>query len=110
MVSCDAYGGLRAPATESIVNGTHSIAEPHSLRSETGLRSARCVAKIQSDQVSSSFLGAGGILNSIYCDATGWLPIRGQERSGFAMRQQRNVSGNHGMFGIFVIPFRSIRR
>ncbi len=35
---------------------------------------------------------------------------RGQERSGFAMRQQRNLSGNHGMFGIFVIPFQSIRR
>src|SRR5207237_3889495 len=34
----------------------------------------------------------------------------GQERSGFAMRQQRNLSGNQGMFGIFVIPFQSIRR
>src|SRR5205809_6128018 len=75
MVSCEGYGGLRAPATESIVNGTHSIAQPHSLRSETGLRSARCVAKILADQVSSSFLGAGGILNSINCDATGSLPI-----------------------------------
>jgi hypothetical protein len=43
--------------------------------SATGLRSARCVANIQSDQVSSSFLGAGGIFNSINCDATGSLPI-----------------------------------
>src|SRR5438094_9277937 len=32
MVSCDGYGGLRVPDTESIVNGTLLIAERHSLR------------------------------------------------------------------------------
>src|SRR5439155_463290 len=44
-------------------------------RSGIGLRSARCVAKIHSDQSSSCFVGADGIFNSINCDATGSLPI-----------------------------------
>jgi len=110
MVSCDGYGGLRAPATKSIVNGTHSIAERHSLRlgNWTKIGPLRGENPVRSGFVILSWRRWNSQFNKLRRD---WFVAdTGQERSGFAMRQQRNLSGNQGMFGIFVIPFQSIRR
>ncbi|PYJ66896.1 MAG: hypothetical protein DME78_03330 [Verrucomicrobia bacterium] len=50
MVSCDGYGGLRVPDTESIVNGTLLIAERHSLRLGNRTEIGPLRGKIQLDE------------------------------------------------------------
>src|SRR5437660_5617869 len=77
--------------------------------SDTGPRSARCVEKIQSDQASSSFLGAGGILNSINCDATGSLPIEASTDLVLLCVNSGTCPGTVACSGSFVIPFQSMK-
>jgi hypothetical protein len=69
--------------------------------SGTPLRSARCVAKTHSDQASSCFVGAGGIFNSINCGATGSLPIEARSDLVFIVDQQRHISWDDDVSGIF---------
>src|SRR5213079_1943762 len=95
-------------AVESI-NRANAISHGKSFRLRYRTKTARCVAKIHSDQLSSCFLGAGGIFSSMNCDPAGSLPI--EARSDLAL-----LCVNNGTFpGIvmcsasFVIALQSMK-
>ena len=73
------------------------------------MRSARCAANIQLDHVSSSFRGAGGIFNSINCDATGSLPIEASSDLVLLCVNSGTYPGTVACSGSFVIPFQSMK-